>query len=281
MQLPVKPYYTISSFVLLQQYEDAASVPEESVRLNILLDIPRSRLPVLFSLLGTIKNNYIFSLPASLVSDHDMLQEMLPACYILTSLDNFSVTGEPIIPILWDYPARPDNIDTGLIDAYFYSQDIKNLQLPLFSYQQAGIQKTVSCSFFVYDINQRYDAEPVFPVTTIISFTTEIRDLATFNHCISHIKIPADKMFSDNYIEKKIFQEEIQHWQERAFLYKNFLVLSKSVQEKEYYEVLNWYHKEYEALPLWYKRFGHIIKVIMGKRSFRSLFNDNIKKSKN
>jgi len=40
----------------------------------------------------------------------------------------------------------------------------------------------------------------------------------------------------------------------------------------------NFYHYEYEILPLWFKRLGHIIKVIMGKRSFRSLFDENVKK---
>jgi hypothetical protein len=46
-------------------------------------------------------------------------------------------------------------------------------------------------------------------------------------------------------------------------------------------EVNDFYHYEYEILPLWYKRLGHIIKVIMGKRTLRSLFNDNVKKYKN
>jgi hypothetical protein len=36
--------------------------------------------------------------------------------------------------------------------------------------------------------------------------------------------------------------------------------------------VVDWYNKEYEVLPLWYKRFGHIIKVMKGKRSFKSLY---------
>jgi hypothetical protein len=46
----------------------------------------------------------------------------------------------------------------------------------------------------------------------------------------------------------------------------------------DYEQLFKWYHNEYEVLPLWYKRFGHIIKVLMGKRSFRSLFNDHVKK---
>jgi hypothetical protein len=37
--------------------------------------------------------------------------------------------------------------------------------------------------------------------------------------------------------------------------------------------ILDWYKKEYEVLPSWYKKFGHIIKVTLGKRSFKSLFD--------
>jgi len=81
-------------------------------------------------------------------------------------------------------------------------------------------------------------------------------------------------------IEKEEFESETKLWRQRTMVYQDFLSLSKKVQEKEYYEVLNWYHKEYEILPLWYKQFGHIIKVMMGKRSFRSLFDDKVKKYK-
>jgi hypothetical protein len=42
----------------------------------------------------------------------------------------------------------------------------------------------------------------------------------------------------------------------------------------------NYYNNEYEVLPLWYKRLGHLIKVFTGKRTLRSLFNDNVKKYK-
>jgi hypothetical protein len=51
-----------------------------------------------------------------------------------------------------------------------------------------------------------------------------------------------------------------------------------SIQKAERANALEWYDKEYEVLPLWYKRFGHVIKVLTGKRTFRSLFNDNVKK---
>jgi len=55
----------------------------------------------------------------------------------------------------------------------------------------------------------------------------------------------------------------------------------KPLPVSEIQKIKNFYYFEYEILPLWYKRLGHIIKVIMGKRAFRSLFDDNVKKYKN
>lgn len=40
----------------------------------------------------------------------------------------------------------------------------------------------------------------------------------------------------------------------------------------------NYYNNEYEVLPLWFKKLGQLIKVLSGKRSFRSLFNKSVKK---
>jgi len=48
----------------------------------------------------------------------------------------------------------------------------------------------------------------------------------------------------------------------------------------EMVKIKKFYHFEYEILPLWYKQIGHVLKVLMGKRTFKSLFNDNVKKYK-
>lgn len=52
--------------------------------------------------------------------------------------------------------------------------------------------------------------------------------------------------------------------------YKTHVNVLKSVHEAT--ELQLYYNKEYEVLPVWYKRFGHILKFIMGKRNFKSLF---------
>jgi len=50
--------------------------------------------------------------------------------------------------------------------------------------------------------------------------------------------------------------------------------------KKQITELLKFYNQEYEILPLWYKRLGHIVKALAGKRTFRSLFSDKVKKYK-
>lgn len=46
-------------------------------------------------------------------------------------------------------------------------------------------------------------------------------------------------------------------------------------------KINQFYYNEYEILPLWYKKLGHIIKVLLGKRSLLSLFDNSLKKYKN
>lgn len=47
----------------------------------------------------------------------------------------------------------------------------------------------------------------------------------------------------------------------------------RSKYKDDYDTLFNWYQQEYEALPRWYKHFGQLIKVLTGKRSFKSLLN--------
>jgi|SRR3954469_23639091 hypothetical protein len=61
--------------------------------------------------------------------------------------------------------------------------------------------------------------------------------------------------------------------------HKKYLTIVK--QQDEAIKINNFYHNEYEILPTWYKKLGHIIKVLQGKRAFRSLYDSNVKKYKN
>ena len=76
--------------------------------------------------------------------------------------------------------------------------------------------------------------------------------------------------------EKGLLKEELDSLKN----YYSFYNLPESGYRKKVNELVEFYKYEYEILPLWYKRFGHLIKVLTGKRTFRSLFNDNVKKYK-
>lgn len=85
---------------------------------------------------------------------------------------------------------------------------------------------------------------------------------------------------ADNFYQKQLLIKEAEHQLHLKAVNEKNIRFYLSIQKEERAKGLKWYYYEYEILPNWYKRFGHIIKVIMGKRSFRSLFNDNIKKYK-
>ncbi len=48
------------------------------------------------------------------------------------------------------------------------------------------------------------------------------------------------------------------------------------------FEIYNWYHTKYEVLPGWYKKIGHVLKVMKGKKRLKLTLEDkNVKKEFN
>lgn len=83
--------------------------------------------------------------------------------------------------------------------------------------------------------------------------------------------------------EKELIKEDLVS----TNIYLDFLLTkSREMNESDEFEFSNlvklkkFYYNEYEILPLWYKRLGHVIKVIMGKRTLKSLFKDDTPKYK-
>jgi len=56
---------------------------------------------------------------------------------------------------------------------------------------------------------------------------------------------------------------------------ESFVEVAKNKYKDDYESLFEYYHKEYEVLPIWYKRFGHIIKVLTGHRKFKSLISND------
>jgi len=89
-----------------------------------------------------------------------------------------------------------------------------------------------------------------------------------------------DYEIANEFYQKQKLIEEYKHELSLKMINEKNTQLYLNIQKGQTANNLKWYYNEYEILPRWYKQFGHILKVIMGKRSFRSLFNDDVKKYK-
>ena len=81
-------------------------------------------------------------------------------------------------------------------------------------------------------------------------------------------------LLSEKYqLQKKLDALENEHrvLKERMHNAETTIGIIRSKYKDDYDTLFHWYQKEYEALPLWYKRFGQLIKVLTGKRTAKSL----------
>lgn len=285
MYMPLRLYYTINASLLLERNKDSFNI--ENAKLNILVNKETEISPQLYKTLASLESEYIVSLSASLLQDRSVLPDSLAKLYLMVVL-NQSSKGRKIMPIFSNVGYQADSLNIEKVQAYLKQQGLCDLKLPVFDYSTTGIQTIDNCSLFVMpgqstDLRSDFSKYNEYGATMIVAFRDGMTDLtviADLNKQIISEYNNLNAEISRFYIEKEEFEIERELWRKRTLLYQEFLSLGKKVQEKEYHDVVNWYHKEYEILPTWYKRFGHIIKVMMGKRSFRSLFNDNVKKDK-
>jgi phenolic acid decarboxylase len=77
-------------------------------------------------------------------------------------------------------------------------------------------------------------------------------------------------------MELRFLKHKILNTESELYHQKQFIDVLKSGHQAK--EIQMYYNNEYEILPLWFKRLGHAIKVITGKRTIQSLFTKRTKK---
>jgi len=56
-------------------------------------------------------------------------------------------------------------------------------------------------------------------------------------------------------------------------IFANKLLLKENPRlARQFNKPISWYYKEYEVLPLWFKRLGHVVKILQHNRSWRTIF---------
>lgn len=274
-------YYTITA----EEFNSILNATPDvfnKMHLNILVQDVKEFKPDFIRQLSQTNTSFIFCLSPSFVNAVN--DDILFSLYTVISLDNyFRYNEKNVILILPDLATDIEFIQKKLSN-FFEAQGISLVIALMPTLEQSNITEqngilflpaNIMCNESLQkDLLTRLISENDNSFLAITAMKTQLADsiqkqeqtegkLLTIIGRILQLKADKNILLSSNQILKK-----------RALLYYDFLGLSKKVQEKEYHDLYNWYHKEYEVLPLWYKRLGHIIKVLSGKRTFKSLFND-------
>lgn len=91
-----------------------------------------------------------------------------------------------------------------------------------------------------------------------------IRNINSYFHFETNLNQRLKSLMEENeQLENKVADISIELENNRGYL-------QIALNQKETETILKFYHQEYEVLPLWYKRFGHLIKIITGKRKIKT-----------
>lgn len=272
----MKPFLFLTvPYTRVRQKPVLKASPEFGV--NILLDT--IDIDIATILRFTVERNtpFIVSLSELMPGDsgNDVFYNKL---YLLLALSNGFGEAQTDIPVF----VKAKDYDAGRLDKlkeFFTKQGEHTINFAIVEPDGNGVLNDILyCSrkhiesfsegqlqnYLIYNIkkaiiNQEEEPAPNTAFDTLLNHNKYAAMLATF---IAHNS------------DAEFYRHQSQLWQHRSMLYLNFIQLGKRISQDEYYGLKHWYTKEYEVLPLWYKQFGHIIKVFMGKRSFKSLFRD-------
>ena len=253
-----------------------ASLPFKNVTgINVLIDSTEFDISVITNYANEFHCRFVYSLSDTIIY-HNQFADLLPRLYLLHTLCDGLIKDKNIIPI-FSNTIRSEYPGTHLLKNYFEQQGEKYTGFAFFEQNNNSIQLTNALLFI--------------PASQLESFG-EAEFETYINQEINQIYLTGDAIEKENKWLEILFHTvaltrnnswrlyESALWQERAKLYLSFILLGKKVGETEYHDLRQWYHNEYEVLPMWFKRLGHIIKVLVGKRNFRSLFRDDVKKHK-
>jgi regulator of replication initiation timing len=197
-------------------------------------------------------------------------------------------------------PAAPDPLPDALILCLFSRSYLQINGAPVVAFTQA--HSTLEASLNSYLRGQGYPGLHAWAVPEISTpGASQFLETAAFGEPLFFQDQAAEERFyqscqellKDNegfsaciseYLTLKATHQKLQEryavLEERLKNAETTVEVARHKFKDDYDNLYDFYRKEYDILPLWYKRFGQIVKVLAGKRSFRSLFDDNVKKYK-
>jgi hypothetical protein len=257
------------------------------VGVNVLIDQEEIDIKNIMDYVRKLDYYYIFSLSSAIINGA-AFDNLLPKLYTLFTLSASFTKKNKSIPVFAD-TSTDQLMGLKKIKDYFFQQSEPDIELLRFDSDEIRAEKNILLAglthlkLFTEVQLEEYRSKEINQI--IIPF----KGVAHLKHEMELItSLSQDNRYTKLFFEmttlrmnscQLLYQSEL--WEKRAKLYLSFLSISKKIDKSQYYDLQQWYEREYEVLPVWYKRVGHIVKVLIGKRNFRSLFSDNVKKYKN
>ena len=246
--------------------------------INIFIDQPSVNIPDLYRFLRNVQYNFVVSISAATLATAD--EKLLADVYLLFCLSACTRMNKSRIYIYVEHDDSLAKAASQKLKNYFFSQGEMHVEHVAAGHpiQEILLNTTLfidhtSLAAMDRDLSAKYSAEKINQVLVSLPLNGSIAEIAgqlaaaiRVNEFLrSFIEIVSLRMETDWTLTQSGL------WKSRAQLYLSFISLSKKVGEKQYYDVLDWYKKEYEVLPLWYKRFGHILKWLTGNKKINIL----------
>lgn len=231
-------------------------------------------------------------------SSDNTLAEHLGA--VLFNIQYYKLNGNPVIIILTSKNESPDNLLGKLKDTFEYlgyDRVYYCLLDETMSIVKTNIAQKVETYNYLTNDSLKVYSQTYYNLLEInnnshLLLLFFLPNMISFDNFYSEINQIEEKFKKNNPLKSLLLEESTRFRKEVEKYEINIYLLKKDLESKQAYiaslnipestmkKVANFYYYEYEILPKWYKQFGHIIKVITGKRTFRSLFSDKVKKYK-
>jgi hypothetical protein len=274
--LPTAPSIFVT-FPHSQIVSDSSMIATKEIGINIFIDSCNIELTSMINFLRSIQFNYIFSLSGDIL-DPANIATVLPKLYTLFTLSGCFHNCINYVPVFINtnekYAASPE-----LIKRYFQSQGNSDIEFLILS--SSPTLPVIKNNILILEYSQletfnesnleKYNDLSLQQVLLISHHTqsksNNLQEIESVINSNRFLKEFLKQVRSKIEISRQLYETDL--WKKRAGLYYSFIGLSKKVGENQYYDILKWYNDEYEVLPVWYKRVGHIIKYITGKKKLR------------
>lgn len=246
--------------------------------INIVIDTIEPDMAFLLNFVRTVNFQFIISISDTVINDNN-INDLLPGLYTLFTLSAGFGSSQNVLPVLVAAGNLLKNLE--IVKDYFALQG-ETVTFPAIDPVTISIKDTILFTnttqlaaldeVQLLEYSTRQPDQVILLTNTPVQWSEELARVKALKEQNRYVNAFLNGTALKNSHQVSLYQSAL--WQKRASLYLSFIALSKKVGEQEYYDIRNWYHNEYEVLPLWFKRLGHIVKVMTGKKSFKSLFPD-------